>query len=666
MTAQFSFFMQSFIEDSASLGKILSQLAGTSSKHVEIPTANFKDEFAIHFVPQNTHHPLVHVAGKSATGFFLASKIFFEDKLKLLADCNLNISHEESISEEEKIPLIPDLETVETERVQVGIPISQSIVQLLGSNPLHTQGRKIDSYVSHEALQPLNVQKARYLSSLYIRALKGVNGFELFPLWVFCNGASPQNMFYMATLPDAKIGSVRNVTVTCGGPMTEKENLPSLQTFVNQHRGPRQHQQVPVETRGYALYEVLGASNVIGGNLQEQQSCIFIEFAWDGVDAMLQRPPHTCDSVLHIKTIPGSMKLATQDLYVELLRLVDLNKVLDNPEVPWPQQEVVTGVTTVPVSQKMDMFFEQSNSGNLHASDNSHNEEEKDGALATPISRFTFRDFRKDYDFTEELWLFLKDALSETDYTSALQVIVSAVLDGSCQAVVHSANQTTLAKVIRGIVCSETTQEKMKIKQKFSDSILQEQSAVKYLVEVGIEKIRRDYANYFMGEELVTLNQLSYYLDTSCTVAEMVSRVLKLYSILEMVITLKLVLSMGHENLRMLVEAALTYYQNHNADNHPVFSMSLPAFGSPSVAAMKQTCTDSLPSVWCVALTTTAPKTPWQMSVVQLSSAHPVRGKDGIIADASELMSEVIGNKESFSFYLTHAKHSVVKIVKTT
>ena len=69
--------------------------------------------------------------------------------------------------------------------------------------------------MSHTKLcKPLNVQKARYLSSLYIRALKGVNGFELFPfrLWVFCgcNGASPQNMFYMATLPDAKIGSVRN------------------------------------------------------------------------------------------------------------------------------------------------------------------------------------------------------------------------------------------------------------------------------------------------------------------------------------------------------------------------------------------------------------------------------------------------------------------------
>lgn len=655
--------MESFLKEAFSLGKILNHLAGTTAEQNKNSKAYSFGEFAIHLVPPNTNHPLVYVAGKSSNGFFIASKIVHPDEQDDHCDFDDNQNCEETLSKGKQKQIVQDLEKIEIERVPVGIPISQNVVQLLESSSLHTQsvGLKMDSYVSHEILHPLNIQRARYLLSLYIHALKtDISNFDWPPLWVLCDGASPQNMIYMAAVPDAKLGSVRNVVVNCKGPVTEKENLPNLKTFLSQHRRPK-HQQVPVETHGYALYEVFGPSSMISGNLQEEQSCIFIEFAWDGVDSMLQRPPHSCDSVLHIKTVPGSMKLATQNLFLELQQLVYLNGIQENPKITWQRQE--DNPPTLPVAHNVDKFLEELNSGNLHATGNANNDDEDDIALTTPISRFTFREFRKDFDFTEELWLFLKDATSENDYITALKTIVSAVLNGSCQAVVHSANQTALAKIIREIMCSESVQQRFKIKQTFED-MLQEESTLKFLVEIGIEKIRRDYANYFMQEELVTLNQLSYYLESSSVLSDMVSRVQKLYCILEMVITLKLVLNMGHENLRALVEAALAYYKTHDANTHPVFSMSLPAFGSSSVAAMKHTCTNSLPSVWCVAMTTAASKSPLQTSVVQLSATHPVTGGECAIIDSSVLMNEVMGNRETFSFYLTHAEQSVIKLVK--
>ena len=657
--------MESFLEESCSLGEILKQLAKTNFGEKQTTAACFNGEFIIHLVPPNTYHPLPHVAGKSSKDFFIASKIVKQDKENVFGGFDQDISFDENISREEQKPFVQDIEKIEIERVPVGIPISQNVVQILESKPLHTPGLKKDRYALHEGLYPLNIQRARYLLSLYIHALKtDPHYFEWPPLWVLCDGASPRNMVYMASVPDAELFNVRNVVVNCKGPVTEKENLPSLEVFLSQHRGTKQ-QQIPVQTHGYALYEVFGPGSVVSESMQEEQSCIFVEFAWDGVDRVLQCPPHPCDSVLHVKTVPGSLKLATQNLFLELQQLVFLARVLENPESSWLQQEDKS-VPAVPVAYNVEKFLEELNSGALHATkndDDDDDDEEEDLGLGTPISRFTFRDFRKDFDFTEELWLFLKDASSESDYVSALKAIVMALLEGLCQAVIHSGNQTALAKIIREIMCSESVPEKVKIKQRF-ENMLQEDSVLKLLMEVGVEKIRRDYTNYFMEEELVTLDQLSYYLEASSSMPDAVSRLQKLYCILEMVITLKLVLNMGHENLRVLVEAALAYYKTHCTSTHPLFSMSLPAFGSSSVAAMKQTCTNSLPSVWCVALSTTAAKTPRQTSVIQLSSTHPVTGNVCDIPDSSELMSEVVGNKEMFSFYLTHAEHSVMKLVK--
>ncbi|KAJ7350993.1 hypothetical protein OS493_037350 [Desmophyllum pertusum] len=161
-------------------------------------------------------------------------------------------------------------------------------------------------------------------------------------------------------------------------------------------------------------------------------SRITVELTWNGVNSLLQPHPHSCDGVLHIKSIPGSVHLATHSLYMELARVDQFSKVLEDEELPWS-----AAASANPVASQMDTFFTKLNSSNVFSLTVEvvvEEEAEEHTFADASMAHLTYQEFdRKDLDFTERLWLLLKDCVDENDLIASLQMCNAALFSGRCQ-----------------------------------------------------------------------------------------------------------------------------------------------------------------------------------------------------------------------------------------
>ena len=663
--------MENFVEDVNSLSKILSNLVNNSSAEVtetKFVTCDSEHEFSIWIVPPKTLHPLTRIVGKSPTTFLIVGK-------SLQDSCD---SPNEETSQ---------LKRYKIERVSVGTPLSQEIFYLTNSEPLqsNTGVSKDESQnkrcvaewlLSQENIHPTSLQEARYFLSLYANALRG--SLQPLEVWVSVDGNNTQEITYLAMIPEennAKLTNkdieisgrkcMRHVIFTSGSEaIMKKEDLPELSSFIRIHHSSSASTAF-VETQGYALHEVMGS---LHSDSQEcQHSRIAVELSWNGVNSLLQPHPHSCDGVLHIKSIPGSVHLATHTLYLEMMKIDQFSKILEDEDLPWPAP---TAVNASPVSSQMDDFFAKLNSSNVFSPtveelDDDGPDGETSLADAT-MAHLTFQEFsRKDLDFSERLWLLLKDCVDEDDLIASLQMCNVALFSGKCQPVFHSSNMTSLAMFARDLLQFETKEDQEKLQNR-AKQFLSPDSAIKCLVEIGAEKLARDYTQYFVHEELATMGQFSNFLNNDVSLPTRVSNIKKLHQTLELVVTAKSVTRLGHENLRSLTQSALNYYQSHPDTQQPTFSLSLPAFGSTAGAAIKSICATSNPAIWCAAIKSKT-KTSSHTTIVQLSSSRPGKSRDseGSYHDNTELNEEDFDpDKDKFQYFLSCAKQVLMSIIQ--
>ena len=660
--------MEKLNSDIASLEKIFTNLNNSKPENVtetKFLTCDTEHEFLISFIPSKTYHPLRRIVGKVSTSFLVVGK-------SLQADCNDSTKSAGDIT--------PQVARLKNERVPVGKPLSQEVFYLTGSEPLQSyagvskynihdsRGCTTEWFLSVENVHPCSLEAARYFLSVYANALRG--SLRPTEVWICVDGTckNPQGIIYLGMIPEnGTVGrkTVRHVICTSKNePITNREDLPELSSFLHHHLSSSLSTTF-VETHGYALYEVMGASNFSAQD--GENSRITVELTWSGVSSLLQSHPHSCDGVLHVRNIPGSVHLATHSLYLELVRVDAFFKILGEENYPWPPLAAVSEKTVV---SQMDGFFTKLNSSNVFppvVDDEESKEDANDCTFAEgSMAHLTFQEFaRKDLDFTERLWLLLKDCVDEDDLAGSLQMCCMALFNNKCQPVVHSSNMTSLAVFIRDLLQFETKEQLEKLQTR-AKKFLSPDSAIKCLVEIGCEKLARDYSQYFIQQELATMGQLANYLDNNAPLGTRVSHIIKLHQILELVVTAKSVTRLGHENMRSLTQSALMYYQTHaDSDNqHPTFSLSLPAFGSTSGAAVKSICASSNPAVWCVSFRSKT-KTGDHTTMVQLSTSHPGRGISASPGyNVTELNDEDFdSDKEKFQYFLTCAKQVTMPVV---
>ncbi|KAM5292156.1 protein zwilch homolog isoform 2-T2 [Ctenodactylus gundi] len=446
---------------------------------------------------------------------------------------------------------------------------------------------------------PLPVGRARQLIGLYTMAhnpnmahLKiGRPVAPLPPLWVRCDSSDPEGTCWLGaelTMTNDSITGVVLHTVSC---KADKNYSLSLENLKNSHK--KRHHLSTITTKGFAQYELF-KSTALDDTVTPSQTAITLDISWSPVDEILQVPPLSSTAALNIKVESGEPRGCVSHLYRELKFLLVLAIGLRTGVTEW--LEPLEARSAVELVQE---FLNELNKLDSFAdSTKKDTEEVKHDAAA--VDRSVLTTVRGDLDFVEQLWCKMSSSVvSYQDLVKCFTLVIQSLQRGAIQPWLHSGSSSLLSRLIH-----QSYHGPM-------DAVsLTGTLPLQMLLEIGVDKLKKDYISFFIGQELASLNHLEYFISPSVDTQEQVYRVQKLHHILEIVVSCILFIKPQHELLFSLTQSCIKYYKQNPLDEQHIFQLPV------RPAAVKNLYQSEKPRKWRVEINGSQKKvrTVWQLS----------------------------------------------------
>ena len=200
--------------------------------------------------------------------------------------------------------------------------------------------------------------------------------------------------------------------------------------------------------------------------------------------------------------------------------------------------------------------------------------------LGDAASKIIFEE-RDNFDFTDHLWKILSKSTSFLELVDSFKYIFTALSNGELQPMVHRGNNTMVAQLV-----SDSYLRKLRIPD------LAGIYPVELLVEMGIEKLRKDYTHAFLSKDLVTRENLEPFLTSEGEYNTHLIQLEKMHSVIEMISMLEFFLKIPNQILSALAREMIQHYErNVTAENH-IFEFIVP---TNSVIKYLEGCP---PSTW--------------------------------------------------------------------
>ncbi|KPP67266.1 protein zwilch-like, partial [Scleropages formosus] len=397
----------------------------------------------------------------------------------------------------------------------------------------------------------LTIMKARQLLSLFVISQnpaisQGVKPV-LHPLWVRCDMLDSEVTIWLgaeAIHNGSKVTAVKLHSITCKGPSTAKCPFVRLDELKQLHS--ERHHSCMMVTRGFAKYNLFG-STVVENTVIESQSSVTVDFRWNNVKSILQTPPLSSTATLNIKVASGDIRSPLYQFYKELEFVQILADGLRTGVTEWVEPLEATSaveLTRALIEDLQDKAKTMENKAiNASEMQKSRNEQSVENTMFN-----TLLTQRGDLDFVEQLWVKMRRSVtSYQDIVDCLQLVIKALKYGDIKPWIHRDSSSSLSKLVL---------------QSYSAQLepvsLTGLVPVHMLLEMGLDKMRKDYINYLISN-LILLN--SYYINTEVDLQEQVVRVRKLHHLLEMVVTCSTFLGLTYEHLFVLTQSCLQYYE---------------------------------------------------------------------------------------------------------
>ncbi|XP_011750396.2 protein zwilch homolog [Macaca nemestrina] len=488
---------------------------------------------------------------------------------------------------------------------------------------LQSEETAISDFSTGENVGPLAlpVGKARQLIGLYTMAhnpnmthLKiNLPVTALPPLWVRCDSSDPEGTCWLGaeliTTNDSITGIVLYV-VSCKADKNYSVNLENLK---NLHK--KRHHLSTVTSRGFAQYE-LYKSSALDDTITASQTAITLDISWSPVDEILQIPPLSSAATLNIKVESGEPRGPLNHLYRELKFLLVLADGLRTGVTEWLE----------PLEAKSAVELVQEFLNDLNKLDGFGDSTKKDTEVETvkhdtaAVDRSVKRLFkaRSDLDFAEQLWCKMSSSvISYQDLVKCFTLIIQSLQRGDIQPWLHSGSNSLLSKLIH---------------QSYHGTMdtvsLSGTTPVQMLLEIGLDKLKKDYISFFIGQELASLNHLEYFIAPSVDIQEQVYRVQKLHHILEILVSCMPFIKSQHELLFSLTQICIKYYKQNPLDEQHIFQLPV------RPTAVKNLYQSEKPQKWRVEIYSGQKKI---KTVWQLSDSSPVDHLNFHKPDFSEL-----------------------------
>ncbi|XP_034443887.1 protein zwilch homolog [Hippoglossus hippoglossus] len=414
--------------------------------------------------------------------------------------------------------------------------------------------------------QPLTIMKARQLLSWYTLAQNSNvsavdNNPALNPLWVRCDMSDPAKTTWFGAETvciGSKVSGVKLYSVTCKGAAIDKRTFITLDELKQEHK--KRHHPSSMGIKGSARFHLFGSS-VVENTVIESQSSVTVDFKWSHVESVLETPPLSSTATLNIKVTSGDMRSPMFEMYRELEFLQTLADGLRTGETEWMEPLESTSAVNLTKAYLAEL---QNTAKTLEdqAPNTTESTKMKCGT-DTPIFNIFLE--RGDLDFVEQLWVRMrKSVTSYQDIGDCLKLVIEALRCGDIKPWIHRDSNSSLSKIIL-----------QSYHQQIDHVSLTGVTPVHMLLEMGLDKMRKDYINYLIGEELATLNHLCYYLSTEVDLQEQVIRLRKLHHLLEIIVTCSTFLSLPFDRLFLLTQSCLQHYKTIPYDEEHEFKLQI-------------------------------------------------------------------------------------------
>ncbi|XP_051484286.1 protein zwilch homolog isoform X3 [Apus apus] len=220
-------------------------------------------------------------------------------------------------------------------------------------------------------------------------------------------------------------------------------------------------------------------------------------------------------------------------------------------------------------------------------------------------------------------------------------------LDGYClsgntkEAEIHQGSSSLLSKLIQ-----------QSYHGKIEAVSLSGITPIQMLLEIGLDKMKKDYVSFFIGQELATLTYLDYFISTSVDLQEQVHRVQKLHHMLEIMVSCTVLLQFKHENLFPLTQICMKYYKENPLNEQHEFQLPI------RPALVNKLYENDHPEIWKVDISSghgqKEVKTTWQVST-NPPVEHMISSNTGLLSE-----STVNGSSEERMYFISMAKCSQV------
>ncbi|NXY54295.1 ZWILC protein, partial [Callaeas wilsoni] len=461
------------------------------------------------------------------------------------------------------------------------------------------------------------------------------------PLWVRCDGSDPRHTCWLGAEPlraGNKVTGVNIYMVSCDGPTADKTSFANLEELKMEHK-IRHHSSV-VTTKGFAQYELIAAA-AIEDTIAESGSNIYVDITWNGVDKILETPPLISAATLNIALESGDPRSPVFQLYRELQFLLALAEGLKTGVTEWP--EPPESESALKLVQEFLTDLKKKLDGDCVFGNKNETEKIKcDTAAVDSCIKSIFGE-RGDLDFTEQLWCKMKSKCvsSYQELIDCFTLVIKCLELGEIQPWIHQGSSSFLSRLIQ-----------QSYHGKMENVSLSDVTPIQMLLEIGLEKMKKDYVSFFIGESRSSLLFQDYFISTSVDLQEQVHRVQKLHHMLEIMVSCTGLLQFRHENLFPLTQICMKYYKENPLDEKHVFQLPI------RPALVKKFFQNDNPEIWKVEISSghgqKEVKTTWQVS----TNAPVEHGANnsGLFSD-----STVNGGGEERLYFITATQCSQVQ-----
>ncbi|NXF01026.1 ZWILC protein, partial [Smithornis capensis] len=500
----------------------------------------------------------------------------------------------------------------------------------------------------------LSVGRAKQLVSLYAMVqnpnmthLERSDLVVLPPLWIRCDGSDPEHTCWIGAEPlqaGKKVTGINIYIVSCDGPTADKNCFASLRELKMEHK--RRHHSSALTTKGFAQYELFQVAAIedtipTEDTRVESGNSICVDMTWDHVNEILEPPPLISAATLNISLKPGSPRSLVFQLYQELQLLLALAEGLKTDVIEWP--EPAESEAAVELIQEFLTDLKKQQDGGCVSGNESEREKIRcDTAAVDSYIKSIFTE-RGDLDFAEQLWCKMRSKCVSScqELIDCFTLVIKSLERGEIQPWIQQGSSSFLRKLIQQSYHGE-----------LEGISLKGTAPIQMLFEIGLDKMKKDYVNFFLGKSRSSLLFQDYFISTSVDLQEQVHRVQKLHHMLEIVVNCTALLQFRYENLFSLAQICLKYYKENPLNEKHVFQLPI------TPVLVKKFYQNEYPEIWKVEISNeNGPKrvkTVWELST-NPSVEHMTSNNSGVFCD-----STVHGSSEERLYYITTTKCSQV------